>query len=121
MKKIKFSQLNFPTGLNLDLLANLLPETKFREFIVQYSRKKRKDRRIILPSRKTIKKVYFHYLWNLVETGEMSWEDIKKSFRKNFETLKEVGISKKIVKKFYDQRQKEIIIEKVKKQKGKRG
>ena len=118
MKEIKFSQLKFPQGLNLDLLAEVLPEKKFREFIVKFSREKRIDRRIILPSRSCIKKVFFHYLWNLVETEEMSWEEIKISFRKDFKSIKEAGISKKVVKKLYIQRRKEILSEKIREQKG---
>lgn len=118
MKEVKFSQLKWPAGLNLSLLANILPENKFRNFIVKYSMKKRKDRRIILPSHSCVKKTYFHYLWDLVETGKMSWDEIKMDFRKDFNTLKEAGIEKKEIKKLYNQRKKEIIVEKVKEQKG---
>jgi len=118
MKNIKFSELKFPAGLNLHLLAEILPEKKFREFIVKYSRERRKNRRIILPSHSCIKKVFFHYIWNLVETKKTSWEEIKTSFKKDFKTLKSAGISKKDVIEFYTQRKKEIVIEKIKKQKG---
>ena len=121
MNKINFSKLKFPEGLNLDLLADILPEKEFREFIVKYSRKKRKERRIILPSHSCIKKVFFFYLWNLVESRQATWSEIKKDFYSELETLKSAGISKKDVIKFYDQRQKEIVIEKVKKQKRIRG
>ena len=118
MEKIIFSQLRFPAGLNLDLLAEVLPEEKFREFIVKYSRKSRKERRIILPSHSCIKKTFFHYLWSLVEDKRMSWEEIKISYKKDFKTLKEAGISKKMVKKLSAQRKKEILMEKIKEQKG---
>jgi len=118
MKEIRFSQLRFPKGLNLDLLAEVLSERKFREFIAKFSKEKRKDRRIILPSHSCIKKVFFHYLWNEIESGKMSWEQVKKDFRRDFKSLKEAGISKKVVKKLYVQRQKEILLEKIKEQKG---
>ena len=101
MKKIEIAKLDFPVGLNLHLLADVLPENEFRNFIVKFSMKKRKDRRIILPSHKTIKKVYFHHLWSLIKNGQMSWEEIREDFRKSFETLKKAGVSKKeIIKKF---------------------
>ena len=115
MKEIIFSQLSFPAGLNLDKLASVLPEKKFREFIVEYSMDKRKDRRIILPSHKTIKKIYFHYLWSLVKNGQMSWEEIRTDFKRNFVTLKRAGVSKKDIIKFYNQRRKEIIRDQEKK------
>jgi len=115
MKEIKFSELKFPEGLNLSLLSSVLSERKFREFIVAFSSKKRKERRIILPSQKTIKKVFFHYLWSKVENGEITWSEIKNSFRKDFETLKKAGISKKEVIKKYEQRRLEILSEKIKK------
>jgi len=117
MKEIIFSQLKFPQGLNLDLLKEILSEKRFKEFIVKYSREKRVNRRIILPSHKTIKKVFFHYLWDLVETKKMTWDEIKKDFYSELKTLKSAGISKKDVIKFYNQRKKEIIMEKMKKQK----
>ncbi len=68
----------------------------------------------MLPSHKTIKKVFFHYLWSLIESKKTTWEEIKEDFKKDFRTLKAAGISKKDVKKFYVQRQKEIIREKMK-------
>lgn len=104
MKEIKFSELKFPAGLNLHLLAEILPEKKFREFIVKFSREKRIDRRIILPSHSCIKKVFFHYLWSQVESGKATWEEIKRDFYSEFKTLKSASISKKLVKKLYVQR-----------------
>jgi len=115
MKEINFSKLKFPAGLNLDLLKEILPEKEFRKFIVRYSKEKRKNRRIILPSHACVKKTFFHYLWSLVENGEASWEMIKRDFYAELETLKSAGISKKDVIKFYNQRQKEIVMEKIKK------
>ena len=101
MRKIKYSRLKWLAGLNLHLLAEVLPENKFREFIVKFSREKRIDRRIVLPSHSCIKKIFFHYLWSQVENGEATWEEIKRDFYSEFKTLKSAGISKKLVKKLY--------------------
>lgn len=108
MKKIAYSKLKFPRGLNLNLLQNVLPEKKFREFIVKYSRKDRKSRRIMLPSSKTIKKVYSHYIWGKIKAGETTWEKVKKDFQRNFGSLRSINISKENVKRLYLQREKEI-------------
>lgn len=114
MKKIRYTQLRFPAGLNLNLLADVLPEKTFREFIVAHSKKERKKRRIMLPSYKTIKKVYCHYIWTQVKAGKTTWEKVKKEFQRNFGTLKEGNISKEQIIRLYLQREKEITKEKEK-------
>jgi len=109
--EIEFEKLNWPKGLGLNLLAPLaqyVPEDVFKRFIVGFSREPRKDRRIIFPSQRTIKKIFFHYLWTLVEKKETSWEKIKEKFKHDFKTLKALDITKFFVERLYKQRESEI-------------
>lgn len=109
--EIEFEKLNWPKGLGLNLLTSLaqyVPEDVFKRFIVGSARVPRKHRRIILPSQRTIKKVFFHYLWTLVENKETSWDEIKEKFKNDFKTLKSLDITKFEVERLYAQREKEI-------------
>lgn len=109
--EIEFEKLNWPKGLGLNLLAPLaqfVPEDVFKRFIVGFSREPRKDRRIIFPSKRTIKKVFFHYIWGLIEKKETTWEEVKEKFKKDFRTLKSLDITKFEVERLWAQREKEI-------------
>lgn len=109
--EIEFEKLNWPKGLGLNLLtplAEFVPEDVFKRFIVGFSREPRKDRRIIFPSQRTIKKVFFHYLWTLIEKNETTWGEIKEKFKKDFKTLKALDITKFEVERLYKQRESEI-------------
>lgn len=114
MKEVEFEELSWPKGLGLDILEPLkqfVPEEVFKEFIVGFSRDPRKARRIILPSKQTIRKVFFHYLWRLIEEGEASWDEIKEGFKNDFKTLKSLNITKYEARRLYRQRKKEIKME----------
>lgn len=109
--EIEFEKLNWPKGLGLELLTplvELVPEDVFKRFIVGFSREPRKDRRIIFPSQRTVKKVFFHYLWTLVEKNETTWNEIKEKFKNDFKTLKALDITKFEVERLYRQRESEI-------------
>lgn len=113
--EIDFEKLNWPQGLNLELLAPLkefVPDDVFKRFIVAFSREPRKQRRIIFPSQRTIKKVFFHYIWGLIEKKETTWEEVKEKFKKDFRTLKSLDVTKFEVERLYKQREKEIESEK---------
>lgn len=115
MEEIDFEKLKWPKGLNLELLAPLekfIPEDIFKKFIVGHARMPRKERRIIFPSQRTIKKIYFHYVWGLIKKGETSWEEIKEKFKKDFKTLKVLDITKFEAERLYKQREREIQNEK---------
>ena len=108
MLKINHGDLNFPQGLNLNILSTILPKDKLFTLMMKYSGKKRMERRIVLPSAKTIRKVYSHYIYKRILEGNLSWEEFKKDLRKDLGTIKAVGFSKHNVRKFYHQREKEI-------------
>lgn len=109
--EIEFEKLNWPKGLGLDLLAPLaqyVPKDIFKRFLVGFARAPRRERRIIFPSQRAIKKVFFHYLWTLIKNGETNWDKIKNDFRQDFRTLKSMDITKFEVERLYEQREKEI-------------
>lgn len=112
MNKIDYKELNFPRGLNLDLLAKILPEDKLMGFLVKHSKEDRLKRRIILPSRKTMKKVLCFYIWSQIKEEKTTWEKIKSELKSEFKTLKALDITKAEVKRLYNQRFMEIMDEK---------
>lgn len=115
MFEIDFGKMNWPKGLNLELLSPLkqfVPEDVFKQFIVKFAREARKNRRIIFPSQRTIKKVFFHYIWGLIERGETTWEEVRGKFKEDFKTLKALDITKFEAERLWTQREKEIQNEK---------
>ncbi len=112
IKKIDYKELNFPRGLNLDLLLEIVDEDKLMEFLVKNSKEVRLKRRIILPSHKTIKKVFCFYIWNQIKSGKTTWEKIKGELKSEFKTLKALDLTKFEVERLWKQRFKEILDEK---------
>ena len=117
MKQIRYKDLSWPQGLNLDHLVELLPEDVLRAFIAAYARFDRKQRRIVLPSAKCCRKVIAHYLWKQVLAGETTWEEEKESLRKEFGQLADIKMTRSEVIRLYEQREKEIAKEQQKKRK----
>lgn len=108
MIRIRHGELNFPQGLNLDILSTVISKDKLFTLMMKYSGKNRTERRIVLPSRKTIRKVYSHYVYKKILAGNLTWEEFKRDLRDDIGAIKTLGFSKHNVKKFYNQRQKEI-------------
>jgi len=109
MLKIEFQKLNFPKGLNLDLLSGFLSELELKEIITDNCRKTRVERRIVLPSLKCLKKVMCHYL---VEKHEGNYDLAMADLKDGFRTLKQLGTDRKMVRQLFEQREKEIKREK---------
>ncbi len=108
---MKISQLNFPKAMNLNLLTEILPEKKLMDLILNNCSKNRKDRRIVLPSKLCLKKVVFHHYGKKVANGKITWTQAMKKLRDGFDSLKEMGLERKAVKRLFCQREKEIIKE----------
>jgi len=108
MLKIQFDELNFPKGLNLSILSAIIPKDKLFTLMMNYSDKTRTERRIMLPSKKCLRKVYSHYIYKRILAKDLTWEEFKRDLRSDIGTIKAVGFSKHNVKKFHDQREKEI-------------
>lgn len=94
--------------MNLNTLLEVLGEDALKEMIIKNLDKNRLQRRIILPSRKCLRKVICHYFGVLADDGILSWEEIMAELRGSFKSLKEIDISRKRVKMLYLQREKEI-------------
>jgi hypothetical protein len=112
MPKIDFKELQWPEGLNLSQLVDLLPENVLRAFIAANCHLQRKDRRIILPSFACCKKVLAHRMWKRILDGKTSWEKEKEDLQREFGTIAKVKIKKSMVIKLYKQREREIKKEK---------
>jgi len=110
MIKAKFSQLNFPKGLGLGIIAEYLTDDEMEELISKYRDVPRKQRRIILPSKWCTRKVFFHFVWKQVLSGR-DWKKIRKGFKPYGETLADAKASKCHVRYCYQQREREIIQE----------
>lgn len=108
MIKVEFRKLNFPRGLGLEILSEYLAEDQFVELITRYKDKPRKQRRVILPSRWCVRKVYFHFVWGQILNGKFTWDYVKKNWQKDFGTLRFARTTKFDVRQFFLQREKEI-------------
>lgn len=107
MIKPRFSEMSYPKGLGLDIISEYLSDEQMDELIVRYRDLPRKERRIILPSQFCTRKVYFHYVWKQVLKGK-SWKKIREDFKPYGGTLILAKAHGYVVRKCYEQRQKEI-------------
>ena len=106
---IRLDDFNLPRGLNIELLKSLLPEKRFMKLILENCEEPKEKRRIILPSKKTLKKCLCHYYGTKLANGEMNWNRIMKEIKKRFGILKETNlVNRKQIKQLYFQRQREI-------------
>jgi len=110
MIKIDFNQLAWPKGLNLNKLQDFLSEEKLKKIIILNLNNSRKERVIILPSKKCVKKILAHYLVDQVNQKKLTMEQLMTELKKR-EFLEELGLDKKQLKRLYKQRCKEIIKE----------
>jgi len=109
---MKFLGFDWPKGLNLHVLSEFMDEETLKALIRKYSLKSRKERIIILPSNKLLKKIIFYQYGLKVKKGLISWEFVRKIFEKDFGSLGASGITKQEMIRFYEQRKKEIENEK---------
>lgn len=108
---MKFKDLEFPRGLNLDLLATMVPEGQLIDFILSYAYKTRKERRIVLPSQSCIKKVICHFYGTQVEKNKMSWEQVMEFLKGKLSMFKDANLSQRDVKRLFAQRKVEAVRE----------
>ena len=106
--KINFSDLSFPKGLNLDILSELLTEESLQMLIALSAKKDRKSRRIILPSQRCLKKVFCHYIWEKIDSGETTWKQWKEAIKNELVLLKNLNFTKWDCKKLHEARKIEI-------------
>lgn len=111
---MNYNELNWPKGLNLDLLARIMPHDELMVFVLVNATKDRKARRIVLPSQRCIKKVVAHYFGTRVSHGIMSWDDVMRLLKHKDKYLLEAGLTMKELKRLYERRCIEIDKEAIK-------
>ena len=112
---MKFSKLSFPLGLNLGVLSEFLSDEDLKALVMKHMEEPRLNRRIILPSARTVKKVIAHYYGIRVEKG-LSWDKVmatlKKEQRVEDKFLMDAGLERRHMKSLFLQRKREIKQEK---------
>lgn len=106
---MRLSDLIFPKALNLHILYPLTDEGQMMKLIKKYEDKTRKERRIILPSRKLLRKCIIYYY--AIKHKE-DFEKVLKELKGDFKTPEEIGFRKDKIIELYQQRKKEIEDEK---------
>jgi len=110
MIKINFTELMWPKGLNLNKLRDFLSEEKLKKIIISNLNNSRRERMIILPSKKCAKKVIAHFLMSQVQQDDITMDQLMKDSKLR-KVLEELGLDKKQLKRLYRQRSREIIKE----------
>jgi len=110
MIKINFTELMWPKGLNLSKLQPYFTQEKLKKIIIKNLNNSRRERMIILPSKKCAKKILAHFLMTQVQQGNITMDQLMKELRKTG-FLEELGLDKKQLKRLYKQRCDEIIRE----------
>lgn len=106
---MNFSNLIFPKAMNLHLLSEILDEGQMMALIKKYESGARRERRVILPSKKLLRKCI---IYNLAIKHKENFEEVLKELKGNFKTLEEADLRKDKIIELYEQRKKEIANEK---------
>lgn len=102
---MKYSEIIFPQGLNLHLLSGILDDDQMMKLVLQNENKERTARRIILPSRKLLRKcVIYHY----VRRHKGNFDEVMRELKGDFKSQNEALLNRKKIIKLYEQRCKEI-------------
>lgn len=104
MIKIRFSELNFPKALNLDLLSEIITEKTLTNLIQENAMKDRKQRRIMLPSYSCLRKVIIYFL---MEKYDQDYSQVMEKL-KGSETMGSQTLQKSNILRLYESRKKEI-------------
>ena len=112
MVRIKFSDLSWPKKYRMDEFKQILPEQLLAAMVVYFAGMRKDSRIIEFPSRHVLKKCIAHYFGTKVSKREMTWDDVMKELKRGFNTLNEIPISRKEIKRLFLQRKKEIKKEK---------
>lgn len=111
--EVDINEISWPAKLNLEAL-NVLDEQTFINLIISHIDEPRKDRTITLPARAILKKCLAHYFGSRVADGSTSWDEVKKSLKKEHGSLRKIKLDTWELRQLYHKRQKEILNEKLK-------
>ncbi len=102
---MKYSEIIFPQGLNLHLISEILDDDQMMKLVLQNESKERTARRIILPSRKLLRKcVIYHY----VKRHGENFGEVMRELKGDFKSQNEALLNRKKIIELYNQRCKEI-------------
>ncbi len=101
---MKYNDLIFPKALNLNILSELLDDDEMMTLIGKYEGEERRARRIILPSRKLIRKCIIYYL--AIKHKE-NFDEVLKELMGDSGLPEEAGLRKDKIIELYEQRKKE--------------
>jgi len=102
------SKLAWPRAYRIHELAEVLDQESLVALIVHFANKGPKERAFLFPRRQVIRKVLSHYYGQKVQDGELSWDEVMEILKGQFESLKQIGISRKEIKRLFKQRNFEI-------------
>lgn len=102
------SKLAWPRTYRVHELAEILDEKSLLSLLIYFADKSPKERTFLFPRRQVIRKVLSHYYGQKVEAGELSWDEVMEILKGKFESLKQIGISRKEIKRLHRQRSEEI-------------
>lgn len=102
---MKYSDLIFPKAMNLDILSEILDDDEMMDLIRKYEGEERRSRRIILPSRKLIRKCIIYYL---ATKHKENFEEVLKELKGKLNTADEDILRKDKIIELYQQRKREI-------------
>jgi len=106
---MRYKELNFPRGLNLDFLLRFLSEKKLMRVIEDMADKPRKERKVILPSRSCIRKCIVYYL---VEKHDGDFDAVLDILKGKEKFMSHALLQRGNIMKLYEQRKREIENEK---------
>lgn len=99
---------NLPRGLNLSILAEVIPEEELEFMIKERAGMSRRDRRIVFPSQKCLRKCLIHFL---VNKHNRDFKKVMNILKDKDENLYLKGLHLTNLKRMYFQREKEIMKE----------
>lgn len=102
---MKYSDLIFPKAMNLDILSEILDDNEMMDLIGKFENEERRSRRIILPSRKLIRKCIIYFL---ATKHKENFEEVLKELKGKLDTPDEDIFRKDKIIELYQQRKKEI-------------
>ena len=109
MTNIKFDDLIFPKALNLHLLTEILSDDQMMALVLKNEKKTRKERQIILPSRKLIRSciIYFYATKN-----KENFSEVLEIIKGDLNSKGEADLRRDKIIELYENRKKEILREK---------
>jgi len=102
---MRYNDLIFPKAMNLHILSEILDDDQMMALIRKFEGEGRRERRIILPSRKLMRKCIIYFL---ATKHEGDFEKVLEELKENLESPDEAGLRKDKIIELYETRKREI-------------